>query len=129
MPASLHGATIPPLLLQPLVENAIKHGIAPFRRRGRLTLQAHLERPGNRDSALVVTVQDSGPGLGNSQDHLRRRSGVGLTNIEERLMRIYGDDASLRLSSMAGVGTTAELRVPFRHSSSDAVATARRAPW
>jgi sensor histidine kinase YesM len=52
-----------------------------------------------------------------------------LNNIEERLMRMYGEDASLRLSSTAGVGTTAELRVPFRRSSSEVLPSARRAPW
>ena len=94
VPASLYAATIPPLLLQPLVENAIKHGIAPFRRRGRLILHAHLERPGGGDGALVVTVQDSGPGLADAHGDARRRAGVGLNNIEERLTRMYGDDAS-----------------------------------
>ena len=127
VPASLYAATIPPLLLQPLVENAIKHGIVPFRRRGRLILHAHLERPGGGDGALVVTVQDSGPGLADAHGDARRRAGVGLNNIEERLTRMYGDDASLRLSSKAGVGTTAELRVPFRRSSNEALPSARRA--
>jgi two-component sensor histidine kinase len=129
VPTSLQAATIPPLMLQPLVENAIKHGIAPFRRRGHLILHAHLERLDARDSALVVTVQDSGPGLGSVDGDARRRAGVGLNNIEERLMRMYGEDASLRLSSTAGVGTTAELRVPFRRSSSEVLPSARRAPW
>ena len=55
------------------------------------------------NSALVLTVQDSGLALGDAHHDPRRRTGVGLNNIEERLMRMYGEDASLRLSSKGGV--------------------------
>jgi two-component system LytT family sensor kinase len=112
VPHTLLAAALPPLLVQPLVENAIKHGIAPFRRPGRLALRAHLEEA---TSTLVLTVQDSGPGFSDAQARADRRGpGVGLKNIEERLARAYGDAARLRLSSAAGCGTTAELRLPYR---------------
>jgi signal transduction histidine kinase len=110
VPATLFDAQLPPLLVQPLVENAIKHGIAPFRRPGRLALHARIEP----DEMLVITVHDTGPGLGDSATtQARAGNGVGLRNIEERLARSYGERAQLRLTSTAETGTTAELRVPY----------------
>jgi two-component system LytT family sensor kinase len=115
VPAALQGAQLPPLLVQPLVENAIKHGIAPFRRHGRLTLRARLD---GKPDVLVITVEDSGPGLGGVDEPVGRRSaGVGLRNVEERLARAYGDNASLRLTSSPGRGTIAELRLPYMAAS------------
>jgi len=116
IPRALHSAVIPPLLIQPLVENAIKHGIAPFQRRGRLMLRARLDSPPGGSSALIITVQDSGPGLDGTESDMHGRLGVGLRNIEERLAHVYGDGGTLRLTSSAGNGTTAELRVPFTTS-------------
>lgn len=110
IPMVLEHAELPPLLIQPLVENAIKHGIAPFRRHGRLTLRARVDEA---TGTLVITVQDTGPGLADVKDRSVRR-GVGLTNVEERLGHVFGEAAGLRLSSSPGKGTTAELRLPYR---------------
>ena len=114
IPGALHRAAIPPLLIQPLVENAIKHGIAPFRFGGRLVLRGRLDPPGGTSSTLIVTVQDSGPGLRTVEGGTRGRSGVDLRNIEERLANVYGDAGTLQLTSSVGAGTTAELRLPFQ---------------
>lgn len=115
VPPTLFEAQLPPLLVQPLVENAIKHGIAPFRRPGRLALQARIEP----DEMLVITVQDTGPGLGELRSgQTTSGDGVGLRNIEERLARSYGERAQLRLTSTPDTGTTAELRVPYVTGSS-----------
>jgi hypothetical protein len=113
VPSALHYAAIPPLLIEPLVENAIKHGIAPFQRPGRLVLRARLDPPSGQSKALVITVQDSGPGLRDIDSQMHGRLGVGLRNIEERLEHVYGDAGALRLTSSAGTGMTAELRIPF----------------
>jgi two-component system, LytTR family, sensor kinase len=113
VPVTLHAAVIPPLLIQPLVENAIKHGIAPFRRRGRLDLGARLDDGPGTGSTLVVTITDSGPGLHDVEGAMHDRPGVGLRNIEDRLARVYGAAGSLRLTSTPGCGTTAELQMPF----------------
>jgi hypothetical protein len=122
VPASLHGAVLPPLLIQPLAENAIKHAIAPFRRGGMLAVRAQLERAEGAASVLVVTVADSGPGLRDVDRAMHDRpGGVGLRNIEDRLARVYGMAGSLRLTSRPGTGTTAELRMPFTLSSLGAV--------
>jgi LytS/YehU family sensor histidine kinase len=124
VPAALHPAAIPPLVIQPLIENAIKHGIAPFRRRGRVVLTARLEPAAGSSSALVVTVQDCGPGL--RDVGMGGGAGVGLKNIEERLARLYGNAGTLHLTSLAGAGTTAELRLPFTLVSMKDAATPAR---
>jgi two-component system, LytTR family, sensor kinase len=109
VPMTLHNAEVPPLLVQPLVENAIKHGIAPFRRSGRLALRARIEE----QDTLVITVEDSGPGFDEAGTRHPLGNGVGLRNVEERLARAYGPQGALRLSSQPGRGTTAELRMPY----------------
>ena len=109
VPVTLLDAEVPPLLVQPLVENAIKHGIAPFRRAGQLTLRARVET----EATLIVTVWDSGPGFDDADLAPRPGNGVGLRNVEERLARAYGPQGSLSLTSQPGHGTTAELRMPY----------------
>jgi two-component system, LytTR family, sensor kinase len=113
VPAKLHGAVLPPLLIQPLVENAIKHGITPFRRSGLLALRGRLDHAAGGPGVLSITVEDSGPGLRDVASTMRDRPGVGLRNIEDRLTRVYGAAGTLRLTSLPGRGTTAELRLPF----------------
>ncbi len=114
---------IPPLVLQPLVENAVKHGIAPLARGGRITIAAHTEavhRPSARHGAAVdlhefrlcLTVTDTGMGTAPIDLANRRRAGIGLANIERRLERHFGDGASLHISSAVGVGTTVDIRLP-----------------
>jgi two-component system, LytTR family, sensor kinase len=122
VPRTLLNAQLPPLLVQPLVENAIKHGIAPFRRPGRLALRAHVD-----DKELVIAVEDSGPGLDPMvANRSVKGNGVGLRNVEERLARAYGDRAALRLTSTAERGTTAELRLPYAEVRSRAGRSAPR---
>ena len=122
IPVALRSAVLPPLLIQPLVENAIKHGIAPFRRRGVLALRARLEPSAEESPTLVVTVEDSGSGLRGIEAGIRNPPSVGIRNIEERLARVYGDAGTLTLTSVSGNGTTAQLRVPFTQPSSNNVA-------
>ena len=119
VPEGLHGTALPPLLIQPLVENAIKHGIAPFRQDGRVCLRARVNDNVDGTTVLVIQVEDSGPGL-SIPARRPRGSGVGLTNVEQRLERIYGGAASLTLTSRPGGGTTAELRVPVALASQPA---------
>jgi two-component system, LytTR family, sensor kinase len=83
------GVTIPILSIQPLVENAIKHGIAPLVAGGTVRLEAHMDH-----GELRVTVSDTGPGFPISQ-----RSGVGLENVERRLELSYGGSATLAVES------------------------------
>jgi signal transduction histidine kinase len=98
----LRGNRVPPAALLTLVENAIKHGLAPRKRGGTLRIAAHRE-----DGWLVVSVADDGVGLRTTSGR-----GSGLANVRARMQGLYGGDAWLRLASGAEGGTTATLRLP-----------------
>jgi sensor histidine kinase YesM len=95
-------ALVPNLILQPIVENALEHGASLATGVGRIEITS--ERRGDE---LRLTVQDNGPGLRDA------RTGVGLGNTRARLTQLYGDAASLDLTSDAA-GTTATIVLPYR---------------
>jgi len=97
---------IPNLLLQPIVENAILHGIAPKSAPGRVDVLAHVA--GDR---LHLEVRDDGPGLPPAHAHL---PGIGLANTRARLEKIYGTDHRLTLTSEPGRGVTVQIEIPRR---------------
>ena len=99
-------AAVPGFVLQPLVENALRHGIAKRSSAGSLEIGARRD-----DSWIVLWVRDDGSGLS-----AESREGVGLANTRERLRTLYGDDAELTLEADASGGTRATLRVPLRRS-------------
>jgi two-component system, LytTR family, sensor kinase len=102
-------ALVPQLVLQPLVENAIKYGINP------LTFQVHVEVAAIRQNGhLQITVRDHGPGWPKT---LFNEGGIGLGNTEGRLSRLYGGDQSLLKSNAQDGGAIVEVRVPFRTAS------------
>lgn len=105
-------ATLPPLLLQPLVENAIEHGLEPKIEGGSVHIIAQVV-----DGRLEICVIDDGLGLTSHVPHrLRKRdSGMALPNIRERLRTRYGDKASLILTPQT-VGMQASLSLPFQTS-------------
>ncbi|MDL5034536.1 histidine kinase [Pelomonas sp. APW6] len=90
-------ARLPPLLLQPLVENALHHGLEPQLQGGLLQIRA---RP--QDDGLVVEIEDDGIGLAGSRQRPRQGHGMALQNIRERLLAFYGPGASLVLTDGAG---------------------------
>ena len=101
-------AAVPHLLLQPLVENAIRHGIAPRAAGGRVDVRARRVGP-----AVEVVVRDDGPGAGNG-DPDASRPGVGLANTRARLARLYGAGGTLEVSDAAGGGVEVRVRLPYR---------------
>lgn len=111
---------IPPLLLQPLVENAIKHGITPSKRGGEISIEAGIEEGPPR--RLRLQVRDSGVGadparlngggVESGQVDSGQVRGVGLANVQQRLRGLYGGAATWRFMSQPGVGTTVEMCVP-----------------
>jgi two-component system, LytTR family, sensor kinase len=103
VPAALLPLPVPSLVLQPLVENAVRYGVA--RQRGPGTVRIGARREGDQ---LVLEVADSGPG----PDGTVRGTGVGLANTRERLAQLYGDRASFRLERAPGGGTRAVVRIP-----------------
>jgi two-component system, LytTR family, sensor histidine kinase AlgZ len=98
---------VPPLLLQPLVENAILHGIADRKEGGRVAV-----RISRSHSDLVMTVVDDGPGPGNSR---HQGSGTSLADLGQRLRLIYGDRASLDAGGADEGGFRIEIRIPVEH--------------
>jgi len=99
------GLLLPSLILQPLVENAVKHGLSPKVGGGRVTIVARVAA-----GVLELAVSDTGVGLRDEASMFER--GVGLRNVRERLVRLYGADCAPRVSSRPGVGTTVTLRIP-----------------
>jgi len=97
-------ARVPNLLLQPLVENAIRHGIAKDRRAGRLEVSATHEK-----GRLLLRVTDDGPGAPQG----RINEGIGLTNTRERLRHLYGEAYSLEYGNAPGGGFRVSLSLPL----------------
>jgi two-component system, LytTR family, sensor kinase len=101
-------AAVPPLLLQPLVENAFKHGDPGPSAPVRVALRA---RRSDRD--LLLEVEDNGPGIPDVSDAVLGNGGIGLGNTRRRLGHLYGDDHRLMLSNRASGGLTVSVRIPF----------------
>lgn len=116
VPPALCGIRVPALLLQPLVENAIKHGISPCRAGGEVVVLARLARANTSqpllDDTLQIWVRDTGAGASEQSLEYGRRRGVGLQNVERRLKCHYGERASFSIHSAPGVGTTVEISLP-----------------
>jgi two-component system LytT family sensor kinase len=100
---------VPSILLQPLIENSIKHGLEPRINGGTVTLRSRLE--GNR---VFIEVADDGVGIGNRpQTGLRRTgAGIGMKNVRERLEVLYGTQASFSVVSNPGRGTLVSIELP-----------------
>jgi signal transduction histidine kinase len=96
---------IPPMILQPLVENAVRHGIASRIEGGTVRLSAKSDA-----GRLVLVVEDSGSGL--KTEPLSERQGIGLANVRDRLKHIYRDQAILQLSAVETIGTRVTLTLP-----------------
>jgi signal transduction histidine kinase len=103
----LRAARVPPLLLQPLVENALHHGAPNPPEPARIGIHCRLE-----DDALILEVQDNGPGLARPHEPLMGR-GVGVTNTVERLHGLYGPAARLSWREASGGGLVVSVRLPY----------------
>jgi signal transduction histidine kinase len=111
LPPALARLPVPPLLLQPLVENAIRHGLEPQRGPGELTVTAAVDA-----GMLVLAVADTGRGLeaaAAARTPGEPRGGFGLAQVRERLQTLHGDAARFTLAPRAGGGTLAEIRLPL----------------
>src|SRR6266540_133866 len=101
-------AQVPHLILQPVVENAIQHAIAPRVTRGQINIEAK-----RVNSLLRLEVRDNGPGI-TSNGGLLGIEGVGLSNVRARLHQIYGSDFRFELMNARGGGLTVVMEIPFR---------------
>jgi hypothetical protein len=105
LPDQLVNATLPPMLVQPLVENAIKHGLEPSIEGGEISVRARAA-----EGRLQVSVSDSGLGLGAAPSD---GAGTGIDQARKRLQSVYGDSARLELAERAVGGVTATLVLPL----------------
>jgi sensor histidine kinase YesM len=104
VPPELEYAPFPPMMLQILIENAIKHGLEPKIEGGRIDVSAHMA-----GAFMHVNVRDNGVGLSMHGGG----EGVGLANIRERLLLLYGKQAELVLEMPVDGGFLASIRVPY----------------
>jgi sensor histidine kinase YesM len=111
----VESALVPNLLLQPLVENAFKHGVDRLEGVGRIELRA--ARSGDR---LLITVRDNGPGIAAGGPG---KAGLGLRNTRERLAQLYGTDQTVTLRNDPAGGAVVEVSLPY-HSLADLRTTA-----
>jgi two-component system LytT family sensor kinase len=98
---------VPSMILQPLLENAIRHGIGPKIEGGTITLRATHSK-----GHLVIEVIDDGVGIPEERRQRILESGIGISNVHERLKVLYGQDSSMKIKSQAGKGTVIRIEIP-----------------
>jgi sensor histidine kinase YesM len=103
-------AEVPNLILQPIVENAIRHGVDASRETGLIEIRARRE-----DGRLRMEVRDDGPGFSDTR-RADGREGVGLSNTRQRLERLYGRDHLFEIGNAPGRGALAVLEIPYRRA-------------
>jgi signal transduction histidine kinase len=106
VPEGLHSAEFPPMMIQTLVENAIKHGLEPKAEGGHLRVKAEVLH-----GKLAVSVADTGLGFGKAAT---AGTGVGLANVRERLQLLYGAKASVSVTENQPTGTVVTITVPYK---------------
>lgn len=106
VPEGLLSAEFPPMMIQGLVENAVKHGLEPKADGGEIAIRAEIVH-----GKLAVTVADTGLGFGRAAT---AGTGVGLANIRERLQLLYGTQASVTIAENQPSGTTVTITVPYK---------------
>jgi LytS/YehU family sensor histidine kinase len=106
VPTELYTAQVPALILQPMVENAVKHGIAKRAQGGSIRIAAS-----RSNGMLTLSVSNDGPSL--PADWEMARSGIGISNVRTRLKSLYGDSFTLSMRNQEGGGVAVSLSLPF----------------
>jgi two-component sensor histidine kinase len=107
IPGGTEAALVPTMILQPLVENAIRHGVSVQRGPAKITISVSRE-----NGSLLLGVEDNGVGMQGKGLSLLRM-GVGLTNTQERLRQLYGERQNLHLESLPGGGMAVRVAIPY----------------
>src|SRR5271156_5986747 len=100
-------ALVPSMLLQPIIENSIKHGLAPRLEGGQIRVQTH-----RRDSRLIIQITDNGIGMSPGRLAEVYGGGIGISNVHERLRLLYGDQFAMDIRSEEGEGTHISIEIP-----------------
>ena len=116
--AALSDALVPQLILQPLLENSLRHGMKASGEAIDISISAHRD-----DSNLILTISDNGVGLGPSEPSAVFGRGVGLSNIRDRLAQLYGEGQSFAIGNRAGGGAEVTMRLPYRGALRSQVST------
>lgn len=111
LPAETYDALVPTMLLQPLVENAVRHGVAPHPGPGRVEIRVERRR-----SHLGIIIRDTGKGFGAEALRGGHQEGVGLRTTRARLEKLYGSAHELAFANIAGGGFEARITLPFHES-------------
>ncbi len=98
---------VPSMLLQPIVENSIKHGLAPRLEGGRIRVQTH-----RREGRLFIQIDDNGIGMSPGRLAEVYGGGIGISNVHERLRLLYGDQFAMDIRSEEGEGTHISIEIP-----------------
>ncbi len=109
-PASLD-IMVPSMLLQPLVENSIKHGLSGKIEGGSIVMRSRID-----DSKLTIEVEDNGVGMNLQKKEGMNGTGIGMANVVERLQVLYGDSAKMTIDSTEGKGTLVKITMPILES-------------
>ena len=109
-------AFVPAMLLQPIVENSIKHGLAPKIEGGEIRIRTVLE-----SGHLVIEVQDNGIGMSEARLARVYGEGIGMSNVRARLKLLYGEEFQFHITSRPGIGTQVRIEVPELVSLSPAI--------
>ena len=112
VPTRLRGAQVPTLALQPLVENAVRHGIAPQKAGGVVLVRARRD-----NGSLMVDIQDTGPGI-RPHKHRAPNGGLGMANTRDRLRQLYGSSAGITLFNAPEGGAVCRFWLPYREKAS-----------
>jgi two-component system LytT family sensor kinase len=123
-------AVVPSMLLQPLIENSIKHGLEPRIHGGTITIRSRMS-----DGNLIIEVEDDGVGVPPERDLrepvsglVRPGTGIGMRNVQERMAVMFGSTARMEMTSRPGRGTQVTLVMPVLESVDDLMAAAQRMP-
>jgi two-component system LytT family sensor kinase len=100
-------AFVPSMLLQPIVENALKHGLATKSGGGEITMRTSIH-----DARLIIEVEDNGVGIPEDRMSQVFQEGIGISNVHERLRVLYGGDFRMDISSRTGEGTRIRIEIP-----------------
>jgi len=102
---------VPSMLLQPLIENSIKHGIEPRISGGTITMRSRLH-----EKSMMIEIEDDGVGISEAKTPAggvaRKGNGIGMRNVRERLEVLYGDAARFEVTSRPGRGTRVTMEIP-----------------